>query len=109
MYHLSNKRLYSRDELIRKLSKSEKNYIAVYWSGVNPGDGCFTGGVNLVTHNPYYAGWAPSLEEDSEYITSAELELVKDVCDANPWGKPFGGKCLGGTEYRLKPELRAQQ
>lgn len=109
MYHLSNKRIYSRNELIRKLSQSENNYIAVYWSGVNPGDGCFTGGVNLVTNNPYYAGWAPSLEEDSEYITAAELELVKDVCDATPWGKPLGGKRLGGTVYRLKPELRAQQ
>lgn len=98
--------MYSRDELIRKLSVSDKNFIAVYWSGVNPGDGCFTGGVNLVTHDPYFAGWSTTLAEESEYITFPELELVKADCDATPWGKELGGGCLGGIEYRLKPERR---
>ncbi|MFZ4252023.1 hypothetical protein ACEV6G_08135 [Enterobacter ludwigii] len=46
------------------------------------------------------------MEEQSEYITYAELELVKDLCEAHPWGAEFGGKCLGGIEFRLKPEMR---
>lgn len=91
------------------LSADERNFIATYWSGVNPGDGCFTGGVNLVLHDPYYKGWGGFLEEQSQYISAAELESVKDLCDATPWGAPFGGLRLGGTEYRLKPELRVTQ
>lgn len=106
MRHISNRKLYSREQLIRQLQKSEKNFIATYWSGVNPGDGCFTAGANLVTHDPYYAGWGSLMEEQSEYITYAELELVKDLCEAHPWGAEFGGKCLGGIEFRLKPEMR---
>lgn len=105
MRHISNRRLYSREQLIRQLQQSEKNFIATYWSGVNPGDGCFSGGINLVTHNPYYAGWS-SLEEHSEYITAAELEMVKDLCEATPWGAEFGGQKIGGVEYRLRQELR---
>ena len=46
------------------------------------------------------------MEEQSEYITYAELELVKDLCEAQPWCAEFGGKCLGGIEFRLKPEMR---
>lgn len=107
MRHISNRQLYSREQLIRQLQQSEKNFIATYWSGVNPGDGCFTGGCNLVKHDPYYAGWGGCIEEQSEYITYAELELVKDICEARPWGGKFGGMCLGGVEYYLKPELRS--
>jgi len=106
MRYTSNRKLYSREQLIRQLQKSEKNFIATYWSGLNPADFCFTAGVNLVMHDPYYAGWSSCVEEQSEYITYAELELVKDICDAHPWGAEFGGKFLGGVEYRLKPELR---
>ncbi|ORC23927.1 hypothetical protein B1H42_06065 [Enterobacter cloacae subsp. cloacae] len=106
MYHISNRRIYTRDQLIKKLQLSDKNFIATYWSGVTQSDGCFTAGCSLVMHDPYYAGWSSCCEEQSEYITYAELELVKDVCDERPWGAAFGGKCLGGVEYRLKPELR---
>lgn len=106
MYHISNRRLHSRETLVRLLSADERNFIATYWSGVNPGDGCFTAGVNLVTHNPYYKGWGGSLEEESTYISIPELESVKDMCVAKAWGKELGGLCLGGVEYRLKPEMR---
>lgn len=109
MQHIPGRRHHSKETLIRLLSADDRNFIAVYWSGVNTGDGCFTGGVNLVTHDPYYAGWGGSLEEKSQYISAAELEMVKEMCDATPWGQEFGGKCLGGTEYRLKPEMRVTQ
>lgn len=109
MQHISNRRHYQKDTLVRLLSKDDRNFIAAYWSGVHPGDGFFTTGINLVTHDPYYAGWGGFLEEKSEYISAAELEMVKEMCDATPWGAPLGGLCLGGTEYRLKPELRVKQ
>lgn len=109
MRHVSNRRTYSKETLIRLLSADDRNFIATYWSGVNPGDGCFTGGISLVTHEPYYAGWGGSLEEQSQYINVSELEMVKDICDAKPWGGIFGGMNLGGTEYRLKPEARLTQ
>lgn len=90
------------------LSADDRNFIAVYWSGVNPGDGFFTGGISLVTYEPFFAGWGGSLEEQSQYISAPELEMVRDICDAAPWGATFGGLNLGGTEYRLKPEARVR-
>lgn len=109
MQRTYGRRHHSKETLIRLLSADDRNFIATYWSGVCPADGCFTAGINLVTHEPYYAGWGGSLEEKSQLISAAELEMVKEMCDATPWGQEFGGKCLGGTEYRLKPEMRVAQ
>ena len=109
MHHISGRRHYSKETLVRLLSVDERNFIATYWTGVNPGDGCFNAGINLVTHEAFYAGWGGSLEEKSEYITAAELEMVKEMCDATTWGQEFGGNFLGGMEYRLKPEMRVTQ
>lgn len=86
------------------LSKDDRNRVCEYWAGMVKGkEGSHTGGINLVTHESYYAGWAPALEEKSVFISVSELESVKAVCDAFPWGS----NVLGGVEYRLKPEYRS--
>lgn len=86
------------------LSKDDRNRICEYWAGMVPGkEGSHTGGINLVTHEPYYAGWAPSMEEQSVFISVPELESVKGECDELRWGN----NVLGGIEYRLKPEFRS--
>lgn len=103
--HANSRRLsYSKETLIRMLSKDDRNRICEYWSGMVKGkEGSHTGGINLVTHNEYYAGWAPALEEQCVFISAPELSSVIDVCDAFPWGT----NVLGGIEYKLKPEFRS--
>lgn len=104
MYQISNRKHYSKEVLIKLLRQDDRNRICEYWAGMVRGkEGSQTGGINLVTHEPYYAGWAPSLEEVSVFISAPELEMVKDVCNAHPWGS----NVLGGVEYRLKPEYRS--
>ncbi|ENQ9601354.1 TPA: hypothetical protein ACSRV8_003851 [Enterobacter hormaechei subsp. steigerwaltii] len=88
--------------IIKMLAQDERNYISEYWAGKMPGkEGSHTGGITINCRNPYWTteglcSW------DNWYISAAELESVKDVCEAEPWG----GNVLGGIEYRLKSELR---
>lgn len=104
MYEISRRKHYSKETLIRMLSKDDRNRVCEYWAGMVKGkEGSHTGGINLVTHNEFYTGWAPALEEQCVFISAPELESVRDVCDAFPWG----GAVLGGIEYRLKPEFRS--
>lgn len=105
MHAPSVRKHYSKEALIRMLSRDERNRVCEYWAGMVKGkEGSHTGGINLVTHNKYYSGWAPALEEECEFISAPELASVMDVCDSFPWGCP----ALGGVEYRLKPEFRSQ-
>lgn len=103
MYRQSGRKPYSKELLIKLLSKDSRNRICEYWAGMVKGkEGSHTGGVNLVTHNEFYAGWAPLLEEQCVFISVPELQSIKDLCNAIPWGN----NVLGGVEYYLKPECR---
>ncbi|MCV9377306.1 hypothetical protein [Hafnia alvei] len=89
--------------ILRVLSQHPDNNITEFHRALNSVGGVFTGGgatggVTLNYYEPYYT-WRNFLE--STHIQYNHIGRIRAYLDAEPWGNVN----LGGTIYRLKPDV----
>jgi hypothetical protein len=102
--------MLSPEQILAALRRDSRNHITAFHrfiddsSKVKRGSGM--AGVTLNFHDAYYAGWAPALEMQSEFINLSSVIQIEQYLDAEEWEE----KTLhcGGTIYRLKDEYRAK-
>ncbi|HCU16541.1 MAG: hypothetical protein E6995_13120 [Enterobacteriaceae bacterium] len=89
--------------ILRVLSQHHDNNITEFHRALNSVGGVFTGGgatggVTLNYYEPYYS-WRTYPE--STFIPYNYIGRIREYLDAEPWGNVN----LGGTIYRLKPDV----
>lgn len=90
------------EQLLAALRRDSRTHITAMWRWLDDTSGAISGsGVLNCTLNefePYYAGWAPSMEYSESIIPITTVKLIESSLTREDWGNQH----LGGCIYRLK-------